>query len=82
MATITSVPLRDMATTNLIIDRLEDQIKWYDQKSLDNEKYLYWAKAGPYANAGDPYKLLAERIEVIASQAQWASSQRQEPTSQ
>lgn len=48
-------------------------------ESLRHEKYLYLAKAGPYAAAVDPHALLAERIESLVSQehAKWASGQEQ-----
>jgi hypothetical protein len=46
-------------------------------EALKHEKFLYLAKAGPYAVAKDPRALLAERIEALVSQehAKWASSQ-------
>jgi hypothetical protein len=46
-------------------------------ESLKHEKYLYLAKAGPYAAAAEPHALLAERIESLVSQehAKWASAQ-------
>lgn len=42
-------------------------------ESLKHEKYLYLAKAGPYADAADAHALLAERIESLISQehAKW-----------
>jgi len=45
-------------------------------EGLKREKFLYLAKAGPYA-AGDSDVLLAERIESLISQenAKWASLQ-------
>ncbi|HLH37129.1 MAG TPA: DUF4231 domain-containing protein [Alloacidobacterium sp.] len=48
-------------------------------ESLKHEKFVYIAKAGPYAAAADPHALLAERIESLVSQehAQWASVQQQ-----
>ncbi len=44
---------------------------------LEHEKYLYLAKAGPYAVASDAHSLLAERVESLVSQehATWASGQ-------
>jgi hypothetical protein len=44
---------------------------------LKHEKFLFLAKAGPYAAAADPRVLLAERIESLVSQehAKWASGQ-------
>jgi hypothetical protein len=44
---------------------------------LKHEKYLYLAKAGPYASTVDPHALLAERVESLVSQehAKWISSQ-------
>jgi len=52
-------------------------------ESLKHEKYVYLGKAAPYASAGDPHALLAERIESLVSQehAKWASVQQQEPKS-
>jgi|SRR5262245_2844888 len=48
-------------------------------ESLKHEKFLYLAKAGPYASANDAHALLAERIESLISQehAKWASTQEQ-----
>jgi hypothetical protein len=46
-------------------------------EGLKREKFLYLAKAGPYAAATDSDVLLAERIEALISQenAKWVSSQ-------
>ena len=46
-------------------------------ESLKREKYLYLAKAGPYAGVSDADALLAERIESLGSQeeAKWVSAQ-------
>ncbi len=46
-------------------------------EALKHEKYLYLAKAGPYAAKQDPLALLAERVESLVSQehAKWASGQ-------
>lgn len=48
-------------------------------EELKHEKYLYLAKAGPYANLTSPEVLLAERIEGLISQehAKWVSSTQQ-----
>lgn len=48
-------------------------------EALKHEKYVYIAKASPYAAAADPHALLAERIESLVSQehAQWNSFQQQ-----
>jgi len=45
-------------------------------EALKHEKFLYLARAGPYASAGDAHALLAERIEGSISQehAKWVSS--------
>ena len=50
-------------------------------EALKHEKYLYLAKAGPYASAADPHPLLAERIEAVVSQehAKWDSLREPEP---
>lgn len=48
-------------------------------EALKHEKFLYLAKAGPYASANDAHALLADRIESLISQehAKWASTQEQ-----
>ena len=48
-------------------------------ESLKHEKYVYLAKAAPYASASDPHAMLAERVESLVSQehAQWNSFQQQ-----
>ena len=45
-------------------------------ESLKHEKYLYQAKAGPYAGASDIRALLAERTEALISQenSQWVAA--------
>lgn len=49
-------------------------------EALRHEKYVYLAKAAPYAGVPDSYALLAERVESLVSQehAKWASVQSQE----
>ena len=57
------------------------QSNWISYRSscegLRHEKYLWLAKAGHYADAKDPNRLLAERIESLISteHAKWVSSQ-------
>jgi len=48
-------------------------------ESLKREKYLYLAKAQPYAGADDARALLAERVESLVSQEHtvWMSTQLQ-----
>jgi hypothetical protein len=48
-------------------------------EALKHEKYVYLAKAGPYAAATDAHAMLAERVESLVSQehAQWNSFQQQ-----
>jgi len=48
-------------------------------EALKHEKYVYMAKAGPYATAADAHAMLAERVESLVSQehAQWNSFQQQ-----
>ncbi len=64
------------------------QQNWTNYRStceaLKHEKYVYLAKAGPYATAADPRALLAERVESTVSQehAQWASVQQQSSKNQ
>jgi len=45
-------------------------------EGLKHEKFLFLAKAGPYATASDPRILLAERVEALASQenSQWVAA--------
>jgi hypothetical protein len=45
-------------------------------EALRHEKYVYIAKAAPYAGVADTYALLAERIESLVSQehAKWAAA--------
>jgi hypothetical protein len=51
-------------------------------EALKHEKYLYLAKAGPYASVPDPHALLATRIEETVSRenAKWVGTQSQEPS--
>jgi Protein of unknown function (DUF4231) len=44
-------------------------------EQLKHERFLFMARAGPYATAGDPDALLAERVESLVSQehAAWVS---------
>ena len=55
------------------------QANWITYRStseaLKHEKFLFLAKAGPFAVAADPHVLLAERIESLVSQehAKWAA---------
>jgi len=59
----------------------QHQANWINYRStceaLKHEKFLFLAKAGPYAAAADSRVLLAERIESLVSQehAKWASGQ-------
>lgn len=59
------------------------QTNWISYRStceaLRHEKYLYLAKAGPYAKAEQALPLLADRIEGLISQqhAKWLSAQQQ-----
>jgi hypothetical protein len=48
-------------------------------EALKHEKYLFLAKAGPYAASTDALVILAERIEGLVSQehAKWVSVQEQ-----
>jgi hypothetical protein len=48
-------------------------------EGLKREKYLWLAKAGPYASAERPDALLAERVEALLSQehAGWVALQEQ-----
>lgn len=64
------------------------QQNWTNYRStceaLKHEKFVYLAKAGPYATVPDPRALLAERIESTVSQehAQWSSVQQQSAKNQ
>lgn len=46
-------------------------------EALKSEQHLYQAHAGPYARAGSPARLLAERIEALLSSERsgWVSAQ-------
>lgn len=46
---------------------------------LKHERFLFMAKAGPYATATNPEALLAERVEGLVSQehAAWVSQQKE-----
>ena len=48
-------------------------------EALKHEKYVYLVGAGPYTDAANARKMLAERIESLVSQehAQWSSVQQQ-----
>jgi hypothetical protein len=45
-------------------------------EALKHEKFLFLAKAGPYANSADTRTVLAERIEALISQenSQWVAA--------
>jgi hypothetical protein len=73
----------------LVLEGLQ-QLQQYQQnwttyrstaERLKHEKFLFLARAGPYAAAENPDALLAERVEGLVSQehAAWASHQ-EEPT--
>lgn len=53
---------------------------WYRYRAtaenLKHEKYLFLAGAGAYADAANPKRLMAERVEELVSteQARWVSS--------
>jgi Protein of unknown function (DUF4231) len=70
-----------IAVTESIQHLNQYQANWISFRStcetLKHEKFLYLAKAGPYAASRDPHALLAERVESFVSQehAKWASGQ-------
>ena len=47
-------------------------------ESLKHEKFLFLAKAGPYASVADPRAALAERIEALISteNSQWVAASK------
>jgi hypothetical protein len=53
-------------------------------ESLKHEKFMFLAKAGPYANVADPRTALAERVEGLISQenTQWVASTMKSSQSQ
>jgi len=59
----------------------QHHVNWTSYRStceaLKHEKYLYLAKAAPYAGATDAHALLVERVESLMSQetAKWATLQ-------
>jgi hypothetical protein len=60
-------------------DRSPIRVEEHSQ-TLAHEKFLYLARAGPYADAARPMALLAERVEGLVSQehAAWVSEQRED----
>ena len=50
-------------------------------ESLKHEKFLYLARAGSYATTPDPVRLLAERVETLASaeNTKWIAQHEQAP---
>lgn len=84
-----SAPLAVAGALIVVVEGLQ-QLQQYQQnwtayratcERLKHERHLFEAQAGPYAGAGRPAALLAERIEGLVSQehAAWVSQQR-EPT--
>lgn len=59
------------------------QQNWISYRStceaLKHEKYLFWAKAGPYAHASNPRRLLADRVEsqISREHAKWVSTREE-----
>jgi hypothetical protein len=53
-------------------------------ESLKHEKFMFLAKAGPYANAADPRVALAERMEAVMAQenSQWVATVQKANTGQ
>jgi len=70
-----------IAVTEGIQQLNQHHVNWTSYRStceaLKHEKYLYLAKAAPYAEAIDSHALLAERVESLMSQetAKWATLQ-------
>jgi hypothetical protein len=66
----------------------EYQQNWSEYRntaeSLKHEKFLFLAKAGPYAGAADPRSMLAERVEALISQenSQWVAALQKSAQSQ
>lgn len=56
------------------------QQNWFNYRAtteaLKHQKYLFLAEAGPYADVGNPRRVLAEQIESIVSQehARWTAA--------
>jgi hypothetical protein len=86
IAPVLSLLLGALGAVIAIIEGIQQlgqyQSNWISYRStseaLKHEKYLYLARAGPYANAADAHALLAERVESLVSQehAKWASTQQ------
>jgi hypothetical protein len=59
------------------------EANWINYRStgeaLESEKALYLAQAGPYADAPQPSRLLAERVETLLSQehTKWTSGRQE-----
>ena len=73
-----------VASVVVVLEGLQHLFQWNEHwisyrstcESLEHERYLYLAKAGPYSGAADRHVLLAERVEGLVSQehAKWASA--------
>jgi hypothetical protein len=78
-----------VASLVVVLEGLQHLLQWNEHwiayrstcEALKHERYLYLARAGPYATAPEPRVLLAERVEGLVSQehAKWASTQQQGP---
>lgn len=77
-----------LASVVVILEGLQHLFQWNEHwiayrstcEALKHDRYLYLARAGPYAVSPDPRALLAERVEGLVSQehAKWASSTQQQ----
>ena len=76
-----------MGATIVVFEGLQQlfqfQQNWVSYRStaeqLKHEKFLFTARAGPYAAVARPEGLLAERVEGLVSQehSAWTSSQKE-----
>jgi hypothetical protein len=77
-----------LASIVVVLEGLQHLFQWNEHwiayrstcEALKHDRYLYLARAGPYAVSPDPHVLLAERVEGLVSQehAKWASSTQQQ----
>jgi hypothetical protein len=75
-----------LATVVVLLEGAQHLYQWQEHwityrstaEALKHERYLYLARAGPYAGE-DRHRLLAERVEGLVSQehAKWAASSQQ-----
>ncbi len=84
---VSPVVVTIVASLVVVLEGLQHLFQWNEHwiayrstcEALKHERYLYLARAGPYAAPSDPRALLAERVEGLVSQehAKWTSTQQE-----